>query len=52
MEINKFKVQSKYKPAGDQIKAISELVKGFREGKIIRRSLELLEVVRPLPWLM
>jgi excinuclease ABC subunit B len=33
MEINKFKVQSKYKPAGDQIKAISELVKGFQEGK-------------------
>ena len=32
MENNKFKVQSKYQPAGDQIKAISELVKGFREG--------------------
>ena len=31
MENNKFK-QSKYQPAGDQIKAISELVKGFREG--------------------
>lgn len=28
-----FKIESKYKPAGDQIKAIDELVKGINEGK-------------------
>ncbi len=33
MEENKFKIHSKYEPAGDQIKAIGDLVKGFEEGK-------------------
>lgn len=33
MEEKNFKVQSKYQPAGDQVKAIAELVKGFEEGK-------------------
>ena len=39
MENNKFKIKSKYKPAGDQIKAIDQLVKGFEEGKNIQTLL-------------
>ena len=30
-----FKLNSKYKPSGDQPQAISELVKGIKEGKIV-----------------
>ncbi len=33
MENYKFKVKSKYEPAGDQVRAIKDIVKGFKEGK-------------------
>lgn len=39
MEKNEFKIKSKYKPAGDQIKAIDQLVKGFQEDKNIQTLL-------------
>ncbi len=39
MEENKFKLQAKYQPAGDQIKAIDAIVKGYEEGKNLQTLL-------------
>ena len=48
----KFNIVSDYKPAGDQPKAISEIVAGINAGLLNQTLLQLPALARHSPWLM
>ena len=50
LQVDHFKLHSKYKPTGDQPQAIEELVRGFREGNQFETLLGVTGSVRPLRW--
>ena len=50
--VNKFKIESSFKPTGDQPEAIDKLVEGIKKGHKHQTLLGLLALVRPSPWLM
>ena len=48
--MNKFKIHSKFKPMGDQPKAIDSLAQGIEEGQEFQTLLGLLVQERLIPW--